>query len=156
MRISAICAAVVLWVLAFIPCFVPGGLAVAADKLNLNTATLEQLMELNGIGEQKAQAILNYRKAHGKFSSPQDLLKVPGIGETILKNNISNITVSDVKGKAASDVKGKAASDVKGKAASDVKGKAASDVKGKAADVKGKAASDVKGKAASRTSPKKK
>ncbi|WP_019120006.1 ComEA family DNA-binding protein [Brevibacillus massiliensis] len=52
------------------------------DKVNLNTATQEQLMTLPGIGETRAQAILAYREQHGPFSSPEQLKKVSGIGNS--------------------------------------------------------------------------
>lgn len=49
--------------------------------LNLNTATLEQLDQLDGVGPATAQKILDYRKAHGGFGSVEDLGQVPGIGD---------------------------------------------------------------------------
>jgi competence protein ComEA len=52
--------------------------------LNLNTATLEQLDELQGIGPATAQQILDYREEHGGFGSVEELDQVPGIGETRL------------------------------------------------------------------------
>lgn len=60
--------------------------------LDINSATVDQLIELPGIGELKAQAILTYRNDHGPFQTPEDLLEVPGIGESIfeeIKNLIS-------------------------------------------------------------------
>ncbi len=54
----------------------------AADgRLDLNTATLEQLMELPGIGEVLAERVLEYRETHGGFSSVEELMNVSGIGE---------------------------------------------------------------------------
>ena len=53
----------------------------------LNTATAEQLSSLKGVGLKKAQAIVDYRKRHGRFKVLQDLLKVKGIGPAILRNN---------------------------------------------------------------------
>jgi|SRR4051794_20557090 len=49
--------------------------------LNLNTATLEQLDGLDGIGPTMAQRILDYRKAHGGFGSVEELGQVAGIGD---------------------------------------------------------------------------
>ena len=50
-------------------------------KLNLNTATAEELMTLPGIGEVLAGRIVAYRAAHGSFSSIDELAQVEGIGE---------------------------------------------------------------------------
>lgn len=48
-------------------------------KVNLNTATKEELMTLNGIGDVRAQAILQYREEHGEFRSITELMEVEGI-----------------------------------------------------------------------------
>lgn len=62
--------------------------AFAAYPVNINTASADQLAEaLNGIGPHKAQAIVDYREAHGAFTSVDDLLKVKGIGEKMLAKN---------------------------------------------------------------------
>jgi competence protein ComEA len=52
--------------------------------LNVNTATLEQLDELDGIGPATAQNILDYREEHGGFGSVDELGEVPGIGDVRL------------------------------------------------------------------------
>ena len=52
-------------------------------RLDLNKATLEELMELPGIGEVRAQSILDYRAAHGPFQQATELMNVSGIGEGI-------------------------------------------------------------------------
>jgi len=52
-----------------------------AYRLDINTATIQQLQELPGIGEVIAQRIIDYRTMHGAFKSVDDLLYVEGIGE---------------------------------------------------------------------------
>jgi competence protein ComEA len=63
---------------------VAGGAPTPAVPLNLNTATPEQLDELDGIGPATAEQIVKYREAHGGFGSVDELDQVPGIGETRL------------------------------------------------------------------------
>ncbi|WP_242403711.1 ComEA family DNA-binding protein [Paenibacillus pini] len=65
------------------------GTAVAEDeanvqKVNVNTAQVSQLMNIPGIGEKKAQAIIDYRTQHGPFRQVSDLDKVKGIGPKLL------------------------------------------------------------------------
>lgn len=56
----------------------------AADgKLDLNRADVAALMELPGIGQSKAEAIVGYREEHGSFSRTEDLMKVEGIKEGV-------------------------------------------------------------------------
>lgn len=64
-----------------------------ADLININTATLSELMELPGIGNVKAQAIIDYRIEHNGFSYKEELLGVKGIGDKIYENIIQRITV---------------------------------------------------------------
>lgn len=61
-----------------------GGTPVPGAKVNLNTATAEQLDTLPGVGPVTAQAILGWRETNGRFGSVDDLLDVKGIGEATL------------------------------------------------------------------------
>lgn len=55
------------------------------QKLNINSANVEQLQSLPGIGLKKAQAIINYRDSNGKFASLEQLTEVKGIGKKMVK-----------------------------------------------------------------------
>lgn len=63
------------------------------DLINLNTATSEELQQLPGIGEVKAQAIIDYRIKHNGFRYKEDLLGVEGIGSKIYEKLIDQVTV---------------------------------------------------------------
>ena len=60
--------------------------------ININTATLEELQTIKGIGKKKAEAILQYRKEHGAFRIKEDLLQVKGIGKKALEAIESQVT----------------------------------------------------------------
>ena len=60
--------------------------------ININTATLEELMSINGLGEAKAKAIIKYREENGYFKIIDDLLNVSGIGEAFLEKIKEYIT----------------------------------------------------------------
>ncbi len=67
--------------------------AVKAGKINLNTATLEELSQLELIGEKKAQAIIDYREENGRFRTVEEITYVEGISTVILNKNIDRLTV---------------------------------------------------------------
>ncbi len=72
-----------------------GGLAGAEEqaKLNINTATAEELSTLKEIGEQKAADIMEYRENHGHFTKIEDIKNVKGIGDKIFEEIKDSITI---------------------------------------------------------------
>lgn len=65
----------------------------AINMINLNTATAEELQTLNGIGETKAAAIIQYRTENGGFRSIEEICRVKGIGDATFKKIRDKITV---------------------------------------------------------------
>lgn len=69
--------------------------ATMAMEVNINSADAETMAEfLNGIGIQKAKAIVDYRKENGNFTSVDELQKVPGIGSKTVEKNMEKLRVS--------------------------------------------------------------
>ena len=66
---------------------------VISGKISLNTATLDELMMLPGIGEAKAEAIIKYREEVGAFQNIEELKEVSGIGDAIFDQIKENITI---------------------------------------------------------------
>jgi len=74
------------------PVIYTGASNIGESYVNINTATIEELCKLDGIGESIAQKIINYRESKGKFKAKEELKNVPGIGESkynLLKNDIT-------------------------------------------------------------------
>ncbi|MFL9814869.1 helix-hairpin-helix domain-containing protein [Stutzerimonas sp. VN223-3] len=78
------------------PAVEPVKVAVAeAAAVNLNAADTDTLTrELKGIGATKAKAIVEYREAHGPFSSVDELLEVKGIGAATLEKNRAKLSIN--------------------------------------------------------------
>lgn len=66
---------------------------IQSGKINLNTATKEQLMTLPGVGESKAVAILEYRQEHGGFQSVDEIKKIRGIKDGVYNKIKDSIVV---------------------------------------------------------------
>ncbi len=66
---------------------------VISGKISLNTATLDELMMLPGIGEAKAEAIIKYREEVGAFQNIEELKEVNGIGDAIFDDIKESITI---------------------------------------------------------------
>ncbi len=64
-----------------------------SKKVNLNTADKEELMTLSGVGESKAESILQYRKENGRFKKIEDVMEIPGIKEGMFEKIKDDITV---------------------------------------------------------------
>jgi competence protein ComEA len=62
---------------------------IAADmkKVNINKATQQELMSLNGIGEKIATRIVKFRTEKGPFQKPEDIMMVKGIGQKMFDKN---------------------------------------------------------------------
>lgn len=66
--------------------------SVLFAKININTATKEELMSLKGLGKKKAEAIIE-RREKKPFDSIEELLEIKGIGKGFLEKNKDNICV---------------------------------------------------------------
>lgn len=73
--------------------FAFSNLAIAADpkKVDINSATKEELMTLKSIGEKVAANIIAHREKNGPFQAPEDIMKVKGIGPKIFEKNKDRI-----------------------------------------------------------------
>jgi competence protein ComEA len=65
----------------------------ATEKININSATADELQKLPGVGPKVAQRIVDYRKQNGAFKKIEDIMKVSGIGEKIFTRMKDMITV---------------------------------------------------------------
>ena len=83
---------------------------VAAAAVNLNSATKDELVALPGIGPAKAQAIIDYRAAHGPFKSVEQLKDVKGIGAKRFEKLKPELSVGSAPAKSAPATKAEAGS----------------------------------------------
>jgi competence protein ComEA len=67
----------------------------SSQKIDLNRAEAWLLEAVPGVGEVKAQAVIDYRQAHGYFHSIEELLNVPGFSETVLSKITGLVTVHE-------------------------------------------------------------
>lgn len=63
------------------------------ERININTAGVDELCRLPGIGERRAQAIVDWRASNGPFRTPGELTQVWGIGDGIFSGMVDYITV---------------------------------------------------------------
>ena len=71
----------------------------APPSVNVNTADAATIAStLSGVGMKKAEAIVAYREANGRFDAPADLTRVKGIGPSIVERNADKIVVSEAGG----------------------------------------------------------
>ncbi|MFV0352528.1 MAG: ComEA family DNA-binding protein [Oscillospiraceae bacterium] len=65
------------------------------DVVNINTATVQELMVLPAIGEKRAEAIVSYRQQHGAFLNTEELMNVDGIGMGIFEDIKDLISIEE-------------------------------------------------------------
>lgn len=73
--------------------------AAEVQKININTATAEELAQLKGIGPSHAANIVAFREKNGPFKSPEELMQVSGIGQRTFEANQEIIIVEEPKPK---------------------------------------------------------
>ena len=67
--------------------------AVASARVNVNTASVRELMTLDGVSRKLAEKIVEHRKANGPFAKPADVRKVPGMDADVWQKNRERIVV---------------------------------------------------------------
>ena len=101
-RIVALGLALALSLLASAGVVMAAGKQMPAGKVNINTATAQQLAELPGVGTKLAARIVDYRQKAGGFKTAAELMNVQGVGEKNFARIQAHLTVGDSAAKAAS------------------------------------------------------
>lgn len=66
---------------------------IHSTAININKADVKALSSLKGIGQKKAQAIVDFRNVNGEFTSVDQLLNIKGIGKNIVEDNKARIAI---------------------------------------------------------------
>jgi len=69
----------------------------ASQKININKASVAELVTLKGVGEKTANSIIEYRQNHGEFKAIEELIEVKGVGEKTFAKLADQITVEVVE-----------------------------------------------------------
>ena len=88
----------ILGVILIISSFSGTGFAAADEKLNVNTATVEQLAKVPGLNQDLAKKVIELRKKNGEFVDMEELLDVDGIDNNLLRALKQYIYIKDVAG----------------------------------------------------------
>jgi competence ComEA-like helix-hairpin-helix protein len=82
--------------LALVMAAIPASFSLAAEmeKIDINSATKEQLMTLAGVGEKVAESIIQYREEKGPFGQPEDVIQVKGFGPMTWEKNKDRIVAN--------------------------------------------------------------
>ena len=80
-------------VVFFVAFCAPVVLAQEGSAVNINTASAEELTVLKHVGEALSLRIVQYREDNGSFKVPEDIMKVPGIGQKVFDMNKEAIVV---------------------------------------------------------------
>ena len=80
-------------VVSVVLALVPVAFAMQVEKININKASVEELMKLKKIGQKYAERIVAYREKNGPFENPKDVMNVKGVGKKTFELNVDIITV---------------------------------------------------------------
>lgn len=81
--------------LALTGIFAGSAMAMEAQKININTASVDELTQLNRVGDKIAERIVAHRDTYGPFEKSEDLMQVKGIGERVFELNKDRIIVAE-------------------------------------------------------------